>query len=83
MDASATPHRARLPRRLLLAFNIGMAGWFAVSLVRATLQYLAAESDSARTGTLVGTGLGIGALLLVWLLGAMILGGLALAMRRR
>ncbi len=83
MDATATPRRPRLIRRLFLLFNLGMAGWFLLALGSAIAQYLAAESEGVRTGTATGAEMGMGALLLAWLAGGFVLGGVALAVGRR
>jgi predicted hotdog family 3-hydroxylacyl-ACP dehydratase len=72
MVAPAT--RPRLLRRVFLVFNGAMGAWFLVSLADAVARYAGAESDSVRTGTLVGTGLGLGALLVLWGAGAALLG---------
>ena len=60
-----------------------MGIWFLVSFADAVRQYAGAESDSVRTGTLVGTGLGLGALLLLWAAGAVLLGVVMLLRRSR
>lgn len=78
MDTPAAPPRPRLLRRAFLVFNGAMGVWFLVSLADAVAQYAAAESDSVRTGTLVGTGLGLGALVALWAAGALLLGAVIL-----
>ena len=83
MDMQAAPPRPRLLRRVFLVFNVAMGAWFLVSLADAVAQYVAAESDSVRTGTLVGTGLGLGALVALWLAGAVLLGAVMLMGRSR
>ncbi|NMJ40165.1 hypothetical protein GWK16_02845 [Roseomonas sp. JC162] len=83
MDTRAAPSRPRLLRRLFLVFNAAMGVWFLVSFADAVRQYAGAESDSVRTGTLVGTGLGLGALLVLWAAGALLLGVVMLLRRSR
>ena len=73
MPPVAPSRSSRLAGRIALVFHLGMAAWFLLSLADAVRQYAAAESDSVRTGTLVGTGLGLGALLLLWLAGGVVL----------
>lgn len=56
------------------AWQLLMAAWLITSLNLTTGQYASATSDAARTGTAIGTTIGMTFLLLVWALGSLIFG---------
>lgn len=64
MESRPPPRRID---RLALLFHAVMGLWFLASAIHGLRQYIAADGAAVPTATMLGTGLGLGVMLLAWL----------------
>ena len=68
---------------LFWGWQILMALWLFAGFNSATTVYSGVHSDAARAGATIGVGLGVGFVLVVWVLGTVILGFMMMFTRGR